>query len=143
DVIGGAAGGILGLLALAETGANGQALEPAIRCGDHLLEKRTATASGHQAWKVAWADRPLTGFGHGAAGIACTLARLGQATGEERFLDAAREAIAYETAVRVGDAGSWPDFRNVPGRQGPAFMNAWCHGAAGIGLGRLAGLPVL
>src|SRR5262249_3335963 len=51
DVIGGSAGGILGLLALAQTGANGTALDPAVRCGDHLLEKRADAENGHRAWK--------------------------------------------------------------------------------------------
>ena len=113
-----------------------------MRCGDHLLQKRSATDAGHCAWRLPWTSRPLTGFGHGAAGIACALARLGHATGERRFVDAACEGIAYECAVFSVEAGNWPDFRGLPGETGPVYMNAWCHGATGIGLGRL-GAPYL
>ena len=142
DIIGGVAGGILGLLALSDTGSKGHALEAAVKCGDHLLEKRNTTDTGHRAWQISWTSRPLTGFSHGAAGIAYALLRLSQATGEARFRDAAEEGIAYETAVYSATAKNWPDFRDhALSQQGDQFMVAWCHGAPGIGLARLGGLP--
>src|SRR5262249_38489311 len=119
------------------------ALESAVKCGDHLLTKRIPTTSGPRAWRGLWSPRPLTGFSHGAAGIASALLRLSQATGELRFRDAAEEAIAFETAVYSTEARNWPDFRDLPGRTGVRFMAAWCNGAAGIGLARLAGLATL
>ncbi len=143
DVIGGAAGGILGLLALSAASNNGDALNAAVLCGDHLLEKRAVSDSGHRAWATSWARRPLTGFGHGAAGIAYALLRLSQATGELRFRAAAEEAIAYETSVYSIENRNWPDFRDWPAQEGTQFMLAWCAGATGIGLARLGGLSVL
>jgi len=143
DVLGGAAGGILGLLAFSSASTNGDGLNEAVQCGDHLLRKRHTSDTGHRAWPVGWASRPLTGFSHGAAGIAYSLLRLHQATGEHRFREAAEEAIAYEAAVYSPEAGNWPDFRVPPGPSGDQFVVAWCHGATGIGLARLGGLRVL
>lgn len=77
----------------------------------------------------------LTGFSHGAAGIAYALARLGEATGTTSYLDAALDGVRYEDAVFDSDAGNWPDFRED---EQPAFKVNWCHGAPGIGLARLA-----
>jgi lantibiotic modifying enzyme len=84
--------------------------------------------------------RPLTGFGHGAAGLAYALLRLGEASGELSFRHAAEEAIAFETAVYADDAHNWPDYRYQEATD--RYMVAWCNGATGIGLGRLGGLNV-
>ena len=144
DVMSGAAGAILGLLALQQASGSPlsleQPLERAVRCGDHLLAHRRAAGRG-AAWP-AHGGRCLTGLSHGAAGIALALLRLARATGEGRFREAAEEAIAFEAGAFDEAAGNWPDFRSGP-EAGPAFMNAWCHGAAGIGLARAAGLPIL
>lgn len=143
DVVGGGAGGILGLLAWSAVQHNGDAPKMASVCARHLLEKRIYTDTGHRAWCVPWASRPLTGFAHGAAGIAYALLRLAQATGDGHFSRAAQEGIAYETAVYSDDARNWPDFREVWRARGESFGVAWCSGATGIGLARLGGLSVL
>lgn len=143
DVLGGAAGGILSLLAWSADQQNGAALEMALVCARHLLEKRTRVDTGHEAWRVPWASRPLTGFAHGAAGIAYALLRLTQATGDGRFVKAAQDGIAYETAVYSNNARNWPDFRDVRRAPGESFGVAWCSGAPGIGLARLGALSAL
>jgi lantibiotic modifying enzyme len=143
DVFGGSAGSILGLLALWATEGDCHVLNAAVQCGDHLLQKRVRTESGHLAWPSTWITRPLTGFAHGAAGIAYALLRLSEAAGEPRFRQAAEEGIAYETAVYSAKSRNWPDFRVPSGSQGDQFMVAWCNGAAGVGLGRLGSLSVL
>jgi type 2 lantibiotic biosynthesis protein LanM len=142
DVFSGSAGGILGLLTLSAAHGNGDALESAVRCGHHLLKKRVCAETGHLVWPGSWTSRPLTGFGHGAAGIAYAILRLSQASGQHGFRHAAEEAIDYETAVYSVDARNWPDLRYPTGPDCTRFMNAWCNGAAGIGLGRLGGLPI-
>ncbi|MBZ5604295.1 MAG: hypothetical protein LAO79_18490, partial [Acidobacteriia bacterium] len=80
----------------------------------------------------------LTGFSHGAAGIAYALERLSRATAMAEFRDAASEARAYESAVFSKDRGNWPDLRFPVTKLGPVFQTTWCHGATGIGLGRAA-----
>lgn len=134
DIMAGAAGTILGLLALpASTG-----LELALACGEHLLKHQTSIDKRPKTWKNS-AGKQLTGFSQGAAGIAYALLRLYAVTQDSRFLDAANEAIAYEQSVFSADAQNWPDLRS----EEPCLRVSWANGAAGIGLERLGGLSVL
>lgn len=144
DVVTGAAGGILGLLSLHRAGGNGQAIEAAVACGQHLLDNRTESMAGPRAWKtMPHTDSPLTGFGHGAAGNALALLRLYEATRDSQYKDAAEEAMDYERSVFSAERGNWPDLRKTSAEGEQGFMVAWCAGAAGIGLARLAGLSIL
>jgi type 2 lantibiotic biosynthesis protein LanM len=147
DVIAGSAGAILGLLALhkatpSNTKQYSSPLELARACGNHLLNYCTPSDSGLCSW--ATLDKKLlTGFSHGAAGIAYALLRLYQVTGETPFLEAAQEAIAYERSVFIPEEGNWPDFRQSAPKERPTCMCSWCHGAPGIGLARVATLDIL
>jgi type 2 lantibiotic biosynthesis protein LanM len=139
DVIGGAAGTILGLTALYEAFPDREILERAIACGEHLLETRTENETGHRAW-VTDEDRRISGFSHGTAGIAYALLRLYEHTEDARLVEAAKEAIAYEDTLYSPEARNWVDSAE-PGK--PAYRWQWCRGAPGIGLARLGGLSVL
>ena len=141
DVIAGQAGAVLVLLRLFdETGEPGLR-RAAIRRGESLLEHRSGTDGGARAW--LFYGKRLAGFGHGAAGIAWALLRLFEATSDERFLEAAREGMAYEDSLFDPVVGNWRDVRDLNRVDGHSpFMTAWCHGAAGIGMARLAGLSI-
>ena len=138
DVLFGVAGLMLGLLALHRRSGCGDVLEIARRCGLHLLEQAVQIGPGARAWKTEW-ERPLTGFSHGAAGMAYALLRLFEATAEEEFRTLASDAHGYERSVFSPEAGNWPDFRSKRER---IFASSWCHGAPGIGLARIGGLAV-
>lgn len=138
DIMSGSAGAILGLLALHKATAEPTVLEQATTCGNHLLNSRTTSDAGYRAWSTL--DRKLiTGFSHGAAGIAYALLQLYETAQDSIFLEAVKEAIAYERSVFSPEAENWPDFRGEKN----LFMSSWCHGAPGIGLARLSGLSVL
>jgi type 2 lantibiotic biosynthesis protein LanM len=143
DVTYGAAGGILGLLALYNETGDAVVLEKAIACGQHLLKHRISIDGSPRAWKKL-ENKPLTGFSHGAAGIAYSLLQLHAVTRDSIYLEAACEGIAYERSVFSTKAANWPDFRFLtqPNAQ-PSFEVSWCHGAPGIGLARLGGLSIL
>jgi lantibiotic modifying enzyme len=66
-------------------------------------------------------------------------------TGEERFYEAAAGAIAYERSQFIPDQRNWRDLRNLHERPPDERQNmiAWCHGAPGIGLGKLYASPLL
>jgi type 2 lantibiotic biosynthesis protein LanM len=146
DLIGGAAGAIITLLALHRHRPGPSLLAPAIRCGEHLLSQ-ARTEDGRMAWPPPpqGGDIPLTGLGHGAAGPAWALAALAKATDDERFEAGARSALAYERRWYSPERRNWPDLREDRKEEDGthAFVQAWCHGAPGIGLGRLAMRHVL
>ena len=139
DVIGGAAGGISGLLVIDQQRYLGEA----IRLGDHIL--KYARRDGEA---VSWTTMPpvgpgeqkdLAGYSHGTAGIATALLELWARTGDARWRDTAEAAFAYERRYYSPQQQNWPDFRSFasPNPQQPGFSMAWCHGAPGIALSRI------
>lgn len=145
DLIAGAAGGAAALLALHRHRPSASTLRAAALCGEHLLARAIVGERG-TAWPPlpGVSELPLTGFSHGTAGIAWALAGLAHATGDERFRTAAEGALKYERSWFCPERGSWPDLRESRETgNGLAFPYAWCHGAPGIGLGRIASLPYL
>ncbi|MEO8550098.1 MAG: type 2 lanthipeptide synthetase LanM family protein [Kofleriaceae bacterium] len=144
DVISGSAGAIAALAVLNRVSPADELLRIASLCGTHLVEHQQLQDVG-AAWTTSvTSTRPLTGFSHGAAGMAWALQKLAAWTGETRFRTAAERAIAYERSTYVEDAGNWPDFRAWPAAfPRPDFQVAWCHGAPGIGLARLDNLSIV
>jgi len=134
DIVGGAAGCIGILLGLQRQAPSPAVLAVAKQCGERLLATARPADQG-SGWLTAVAkERPLSGFSHGAAGIAWALLRLSDVTGEERFRRAGLQGIAYERTLFSPEQGNWWDLRF--GAQGTCAA-AWCHGAPGIGLSRL------
>jgi type 2 lantibiotic biosynthesis protein LanM len=135
DVIGGAAGAILSLLALWRQTGETELLKKAVLCGERLLETRTAEG----AWLTS-ARRPLAGFSHGAAGIGLALLRLHAAAPDTRFQQAALEGFAYERTLLSQEACNWQDLRDhITDRFAAA---GWCHGAPGVALSRIGALKL-
>jgi type 2 lantibiotic biosynthesis protein LanM len=142
DVIGGAAGAILGLSATDARLGSGRYLDEARRLGDHLLAH---AHRGEEGW--SWTTMPphaeeqkdLTGFSHGAAGIALALLELFVRTQDARFMEGALGGFAYERHHFSGEHQNWPDFRSFasPNPRQLGYSLAWCHGAPGIGLSRV------
>ena len=69
DVLSGVAGTLLGILALYRETQNEAVLSMAIACGRHLLDQQVSVDGAPKAW-ITLERKPLTGFSHGAAGIA-------------------------------------------------------------------------
>jgi lantibiotic modifying enzyme len=113
-------------------------------CARHLLDCRVASPIGPRAWRTLQTDQLLTGFSHGAAGIAYSLLRLHAVTGHALLIDAAREAIEFERSVFSPVQKNWANSAALTGsRTEPYYFAKWCYGAPGIGLARLASLSVL
>lgn len=138
DVLFGAASVILGLLALHDATGDPGALDLAVACGRHLVQRSVLRENGCRTWPMT-DGQTLTGFSHGTAGAAYALLRLHAAHPASEFLDAALGAMAFERTVFVATLGNWPDYRK-PQSDGPVCGVSWCHGAPGIGLARLGGL---
>jgi type 2 lantibiotic biosynthesis protein LanM len=136
DVIGGSAGGILGLLRLYRDTQSEDVLKRAIKCGEHLMSQPRLGPEGRRSWVgQGFGSQALNGMSHGAAGFAYALAALAAASGRAEFERAAEECIAFEDSSYDPERENWPDLRDPAG---PAWSCRWCHGAPGIGLARLA-----
>jgi class II lanthipeptide synthase len=139
DVVGGCAGCIGALLALHHVSPSDKTLAAAVQCGDRLVAKSQAVEGGVGWFNNIETVKPITGFAHGAAGIAWALLELSARTGDKKYRDTALQAIAYEHTQYSPAAGNWTE--NAPGSEpetGPAM--AWCYGAPGIGLARVAAM---
>ncbi|MER8672195.1 type 2 lanthipeptide synthetase LanM family protein [Mesorhizobium sp. M1156] len=136
DVMGGAAGCVLGLLKLHRVTGDPYALGRAILCGYHLVCSRAKDART-RLWRP-FSNTPLTGLAHGVAGIGYALAALAKTSGIEEFAAVARDCTAYEDGLFSAKHANWPDLRWQ--EQKTYWPVRWCHGAGGIGLARLGTL---
>jgi len=118
-------------------------LDVAEQCGDWLVKNGKRMNKGLGWINSNISKSPLTGFSHGAAGIAWSLLDLYSNSYHSRYKDVALQAIEYERSLFSIDESNWPDLREFRsftsiGKNGHQFMVAWCHGATGIGLSRLS-----
>lgn len=139
DIIGGSAGAIPVLLRLAELTGSTSCAKLAHQCGERLLSTAVTVGDAAIGWQSEAARMPLAGFAHGAAGIAWALLELHGASGDPRFAAAARAALSYEATLFDRERGTWLDRRPEPDGP-PGAPVAWCHGAPGVGLGRMLSL---
>lgn len=139
DLVSGAAGAILSLAALYEERPSPLLLSRIEACGRHLLRSRSDTSNGQCTWRHGATGRALTGFSHGAGGIAYALAELFRLTGDTDYRRAALGALAFEDAHFDAKAGNWADLRGraIYGDDQPRYVCTWCYGAPGIVLSRL------
>ncbi|HEY7770375.1 type 2 lanthipeptide synthetase LanM family protein [Longimicrobium sp.] len=139
DVMRGAAGGLLGILAVHEAAPEPALVDNALACARHLVHTRVESGDGACAWRTIRRER-RSGLSHGAAGIAYALMRVHHHFPGEGFGRVAREAVAFENTLYDPDAGDWrallPEDADGNARRS---MCTWCNGAAGIGLARLLG----
>lgn len=125
DVMLGTAGALLGLLAYHDRYGGDGVLERAVACGERVLDARV-DIDGYRVWNE------FAGFAHGAGGIAHALARLGSATDDSRYFEAAREALAFESELYSPDRRNWSEHR-----QNEEYTDRWCRGRSGVVLSRL------
>lgn len=164
DLINGTSGTILGLIHLhAATGEKWilESIDCFIR---HLVDR-----SNHGPVGLYWDRSPqqisgLCGFSHGAAGIGFVFLELGRYFQNKALYFITRQAFLYESYFfnQAKKHKNWPDLRkgiysdDDYQKHQKAFLegnmdfftrggdiNAWCHGAAGIGLSRLRAFQLL
>ncbi|WP_312164931.1 lanthionine synthetase LanC family protein [Phenylobacterium sp.] len=128
----GAAGVILTLLYAQDLYPG--ALPLAVAAGERLLEVGEATPDGLR-WRMM-ADMPFQftapNFAHGGAGVGYALLQLHRATGEARYLDAAKEAARYVMS-RSHPVGAGRLVCHNEDTRKPIFYLCACHGPAGTG----------
>jgi hypothetical protein len=162
DLINGTSGTLLGFLHLHAATGEPWVLEAVNRHIEHLL------MSAQQGPKGLYWDRSnnaidgLCGYSHGAAGIGFVFLEAGRYLKNEALYHVAEQAFLYERHYFDAEKKNWPDLRkgiytdddrkdhegaflagNMAYFTTPGDMNAWCHGAAGIGLSRLRAYQLL
>jgi len=164
DLINGSSGIILGLLHLHDASGEKWILETIDLFIEALLKQTFQSSVG-----LYWDRSPnnisgLCGFSHGVAGIGFVFLELGHYFQNESFYKVAEQAFLYERFRfnQNKEHKDWPDLRKGIysdedfQKHSEAFlsgnfdffttgnqMNAWCHGAAGIGLSRIRAYHLL
>lgn len=135
-IIDGSAGAILSLLSYYHHTGVQHTLDVACCFGDSLL--RNFNRNHQPGWQT-YGDEVLSGFAHGNAGIGFALMQLAQAANNEKFSQCAAAALEFESSQYKAEIGNWPDKRLAADIEKKNWaMTAWCHGAVGIGMSRLA-----
>ena len=102
---------------------------------DCLLAMKTLDHDGKLLWKtLPDTARPISGAGHGHAGVAEALYAAAGALGDEKYAAAASEALDFERRVYEkyhSKFGTWADLRSYPPN---GYMHGYCSGAPGIGI---------
>lgn len=144
DIISGAAGVILGLASIRERFAAPVSDDLFEQLGRRLLQSAAFSELGC-SWKTLTqpTSQHLTGYAHGVAGIITSLARLKAMFGGRDYDATIDGGLAYERHWHDEATDNWPDFRKLS--QGADIRQdtrstflAWCHGAPGILLSRIA-----
>lgn len=155
DMTSGSAGAICALLDLAQLSGMGATerealIDMARPHGQRLIDRAKRSDRGW-CWSPEAApnqSQGLCGLSHGASGMAWALLKLHEASGDTAFLNASSEAVRYERSWFSSAEGNWPDLRSLydpslgDGKR-LTYMSAWCHGAPGVGLARLASYTVM
>jgi hypothetical protein len=162
DVLSGHAGAVLALLRLHARRPENWIVQWIDRLLARLASECTLAPVGVHWDRSGHQMQGLCGLSHGASGCGLAFLEAGRYFGDDALVAVTREAFAYETACFDVRTGNWPDYRRgahtaeerereaaalAAGRldyfRQPADMNAWCHGALGIGLVRLRAAELL
>ncbi|KFF24912.1 lanthionine synthetase LanC family protein [Chryseobacterium vrystaatense] len=122
-----------------------------------LLEKSLVAESGIKWGNSLLSMDALCGFSHGNSGIAFTLLQLGKYFNSDEFIWLAEQAFRYEDLYYDSAQNNWMDLRweESKNRLPDLFdwhkstflkedfnLNAWAHGACGIGNARISAFMI-
>ncbi|RDS83634.1 hypothetical protein DWU98_04700 [Dyella monticola] len=143
DLMHGLAGAVLGLLGMAHEAPSlsKRCIARADQYGEQLIALAQRTPHGWH-WPSDGHALGLCGLSHGNAGIALAFAALHRAAPASTWQQAIRSALDYEAFWYLPQQANWPylfpeDASSFDDRPDSCGM-AWCHGAPGIALSRLA-----
>ncbi|MBC9932021.1 lanthionine synthetase LanC family protein [Chitinophaga qingshengii] len=152
DLLSGHAGNLLVLTHL-HAYTKEETLLPLIRTlADTLIRQARIAPNGLRWGHVKMSYDSLTGFSHGASGIAFALMQVAAYFGDEGLYYLAEQSLDYEMQYYDAAARNWLDLRLTSTslareaifhweitrfRKDAADTNTWAHGAAGVGIARL------
>ncbi|NQY04712.1 MAG: hypothetical protein HRT68_00545 [Flavobacteriaceae bacterium] len=136
DIISGAAGAISALVKLYYAEQDEDFLNLTKKCGDFLIDKAIKEDDAW-SWKTVDQNYALTGYSHGASGMASALLEVYATTQDETYWHAAMNGFKYEKKWFNEQVQNWPDLRQYTGTGLPNFGAVWCHGAPGIAIAHI------
>lgn len=99
---------------------------------DRLVSLKQLSWHGDVLWQpMSDKKRPLSGAGHGLAGIAQALHAAATLLHRPEYLEPAQKALRFEQEIFSSQFQTWPDLREYPP---VGFMHGYCSGAPGIGI---------
>jgi lantibiotic modifying enzyme len=142
DLVSGASGTIVGLLALAGRQPTEPMREAFHALADWLLDSARQGPGIGLSWREPSHGTPLCGLAHGASSAAMALLELSSWCDRPRYRAAVFDAFRYERQWFSRQHCGWPDLRDADavrpgGRAEPSYPAYWCYGAGGTGLARL------
>jgi lantibiotic modifying enzyme len=146
DLVAGASGTIVGLLAIAGREPTEPVLHACHALADWLLDSARPGPGIGLSWQETThgtaGAHPLCGLAHGASSAAVALLELWSFCDQPRYRAAVFDTFRYERQWFSRQHCGWPDLRDMgarhPGEQGEAsYPTYWCYGAGGTGLARL------
>jgi hypothetical protein len=152
DLLSGHAGNLLAIGTLYAYSGSGRILSLLRRICDILISHCRISYAGLKWDNEKFAYDSLTGFSHGAAGIAYALLETGRYFDDEALRYLGEQALAYEMQYYDAQQNNWMDLRvnslQIPAAEIPAWdldtfrkrmsnTCSWAHGAAGACLARL------
>ena len=138
DIIDGLAGILLGALYL-EKQHQLDTFDISQSVAERIIADAVNDHSG-SAWPVPGEGESLSGFAHGASGIAHALMAFDNRSQYQLARETALEAIRFENSLFEAEQNNWASSASLHsscGDQSIKHQLNWCHGAAGIGLSRL------
>jgi len=162
EILTGAAGILLALLHLHSHTSDQRLYVHIDRLAGHIINSAWHGRKGIYWDRSHHNIRGLCGFSHGVSGIAFALLETGYYVHNPALYELAVQGLVYEASHYLEKLNNWPDFRTSISadetfrrlreslRTGDhtvfdtaGNLNAWCHGAAGIGLTRLRACELL
>lgn len=162
DLLVGPPGCIIGLLHIYEATSDARLLSIIDLFTSKVLDNIYVSEAGVYWNRGRDYMKGLCGFSHGASGMAYVFLELGRYFNNNSFLWLAGQVFKYENAHYEEKINNWPDFRrsmflesdyakflnayeqkNIDFFTKGGDFNAWCHGAAGIGLARVRAIELL
>ncbi|PGC84372.1 type 2 lanthipeptide synthetase LanM [Bacillus toyonensis] len=131
DMIDGVAGALIVLMRYYELTTEKEILDMAKLCGEFLIQKANHFTDQEVGW-IGRAEKALTGFSHGNAGIIYALHLLNKQLKSKDIDAIIKKGMKFEDNHIVDN--QWIDLRKADTKIDACV---WCHGSAGILLSRL------
>lgn len=137
DLVNGNAGAIMVLMKMYRLTKEKSYLENA-KYAVNLLENSAVKMKKGIGWITGREKRPMAGMAHGNAGILMAIMEVWEVTKSEHLMRLTWEIWKYENSLYTKNTNNWKDIRGEEESDKEIGSVAWCHGAAGVLISRLA-----